>query len=42
VLIETDPDARTWTIHELDASDQEAVREAARRMYEQYQKAVWP
>jgi multisubunit Na+/H+ antiporter MnhE subunit len=42
VLIEVDSEDRTWTVHELNASDKAEVIEAAQRMYEKYQKPVWP
>lgn len=42
VLIDIDLDHETWTIHALDASDGEAVRGDADRLYERYQRPVWP
>ncbi len=42
VLIDTDPEDRTWTIHALDASEKQEIRTNAERFYGQYQRPVWP
>jgi multisubunit Na+/H+ antiporter MnhE subunit len=42
VLIDQDATARTWTIHALDASDEEGIRRAAQQFYDDYQRPVWP
>ena len=42
VFIETDPHERAWTIHALDASDPEKVREEAERFYQRFQRPVIP
>ena len=42
VLIDVDPAAQTWTVHALDASDEDAVRADVERMYDRYQRPVWP
>jgi multisubunit Na+/H+ antiporter MnhE subunit len=42
VLIDIDPEERTWTIHALDVSDPEAVRENAERLYQRFQRPIWP
>lgn len=42
VLIDIDPVAHTWTIHAIEASDDEAVRADLDRFYERFQRPVWP
>lgn len=42
VLIEIDPERHTWTIHALVAPDEAAVRAELDRLYERYQRHVWP
>ena len=42
VLVDVDPMAGTWTIHDLDASDEQGVVDDAQRFYERYQRPVWP
>lgn len=42
VLIDIDPDARTWTMHVIDATDEEGVIAYEQEFYERYQRAVWP
>ena len=42
VLVEIDAEARTWTIHALQAEDADAVREDVDRFYERFQRPVWP
>jgi multisubunit Na+/H+ antiporter MnhE subunit len=42
VLIDHDPAAKTWTIHTVDASDEEATARELERFYERYQRPVWP
>lgn len=42
VFIEQDAQARTWTIHAIDASDEEATAETLQRFYKQFQRPVWP
>ena len=42
VLIELHPDSRNWTIHALDASDEQLVIDQAQEFYERYQRPVWP
>ena len=42
VLVEIDPEARTWTIHALQGSDEEEVRGDLERFYDRFQRPVWP
>lgn len=42
VLIEVHPDPGSWTIHALDASDEQKVIEQAQEFYERFQRPVWP
>jgi multicomponent Na+:H+ antiporter subunit E len=42
VLVDIDPDAGTWTVHVIDASDDDAVRANAERFYDRFQRPVWP
>ena len=42
VLIDIDPAERTWTIHVLDASDPDLVRENAEHLYQRFQRPIWP
>jgi multisubunit Na+/H+ antiporter MnhE subunit len=42
VLIDIDPAERTWTIHVLDASDPDVVRDNAERLYQRFQRPIWP
>lgn len=42
LLVEIDEDRRVMLIHEVDASDPEAVRARHRRFYERYQRRVFP
>ena len=42
VFIDVNPRAGTWRIHAIDASDPDQVREDIQRLYERYQRPVWP
>lgn len=42
VLVDIDAEARTWTIHALQAEDADAVREDLDDFYERFQRPVWP
>lgn len=42
VLIDTDPEADTWTIHAMDISNAPELIEEAQKFYERYQRPVWP
>lgn len=42
VLTDIDTEAQTWTIHALDAADEEAVRATVEEFYDRYQRPVWP
>jgi multisubunit Na+/H+ antiporter MnhE subunit len=42
VLIDIDPAERTWTIHVLDASDPDVVGDNAERLYQRFQRPIWP
>ncbi|MGH2618627.1 MAG: Na+/H+ antiporter subunit E [Thermomicrobiales bacterium] len=42
VLIDVDLDKESWTVHAIDATDNDAVRSDAERYYERFQRAVWP
>jgi len=42
VLVEIDLRAETWTIHDLDTTDEAAVIADAQEFYERYQRPVWP
>lgn len=42
VLIDQDALAQTWTIHAIDASDQEERVRELDDFYERYQRPVWP
>ena len=42
VFIGSDDEARTWTIHLLDASDPDAVRADLERFYQRFQRPVVP
>lgn len=42
VLIDTDPEEDTWTIHALDISNAPALIDEAQEFYERYQRPVWP
>ena len=42
VLVDIEPDADAWTIHVLQAEDQDVVRADVDRFYDRFQRAVWP
>ena len=42
VLVDIAPDAETWTIHALQAADVDAVRADLDRLYDRFQRTVWP
>lgn len=42
VLTDIDTEAETWSIHELDVADEEAVRANIDHFYDRYQRPVWP
>ncbi|MFN8591593.1 MAG: Na+/H+ antiporter subunit E [Thermomicrobiales bacterium] len=42
VLVDVDRDAETWTIHAIDVTDPEAVRDDIASFYQKYQRPVWP
>jgi multisubunit Na+/H+ antiporter MnhE subunit len=42
VLVEIDDEARTWTIHALDASDPDGMRADLERFYQRFQRPVAP
>lgn len=42
VLVEIDLSAETWTIHDLDTTDEAAVIANAQEFYERFQRPVWP
>ena len=42
VFIDVDEHDGTWTIHAIDASDPNQVRAKVDRLYERYQRVVWP
>jgi multicomponent Na+:H+ antiporter subunit E len=42
VMVDVDVAAGSWTIHSIDVSDEDAVREDVQRFYDRYQRQVWP
>jgi multisubunit Na+/H+ antiporter MnhE subunit len=42
VLIDIDPEAETWMIHAINASDEDALIEDVQTFYERYQRPIWP
>jgi multisubunit Na+/H+ antiporter MnhE subunit len=42
VLIDIDTTDGAWTIHTLDAADPDAVRANAERLYQRFQRPIWP
>jgi multisubunit Na+/H+ antiporter MnhE subunit len=42
VMVDVDRAAGTWTMHSIDASDEDAVRESVEAFYDRHQRQVWP
>ena len=42
VLTDVDWAAGTWTIHAIDVSDQDAIRDDIEEFYNRFQRPVWP
>lgn len=42
VLTDIDSESQTWSMHVLDAADEEVVRANIDQFYDRYQRPVWP
>lgn len=42
VVVEVDRGSGTWTVHSIDAKDEDALRAEIERFYQRYQRPFWP